>query len=344
MNIYLYDFFNSRIAGKRWFVGDGVPVKVPMWLREIPEELNEIFPNIQCNNWRSDDFIGGIKALDSALCVFRIFNGGLDFRGRSNRWVMLAVVVERNEFCATNLWEALNCDVFCSYAQKVVPENAILPELFPTWKVHSPIENPTIPQNETCVGSDAKAFVEKSSLALTSSVHVNGRVLVETIGENVRAWVNSTDGLPCSRKTILTPKPSSEILKAKEEILNSDLKHLRITQTKGNDKTLYRKFASLGLLVIICGAVCALVVKCSLSFFASTETRFSVCKKTNEVLVCRNFLKNEEKSVRAVCPQCGESHQWRRINEIKEVNPPTIVNEEANDATTPSSIEKKGES
>lgn len=328
MKIYLYDFFNSRISGERWIGEGNVPAKVPVWLREIPEDLNEFFPKIECNIWNSGDFIGGIKAFNSEFCVFRIFNGGMDFRGRSNRWVMLAVVGERNEFCATNLWEALNCDVFCSYAQKVVPANAVLPEGFPRWNRHCPVENPTIPRNETCVGLSAKAFAEKCSLALTSTEKVNGCVLVGNVDGNVRTRVNSTQVSPIPRKSTSQAKHVCEIPSPKKEMPKPHLKHQPTPPL--NKKKRYCKFACLFIFVafVLVLTLFVLLRRCALTFWDSTEIRFSVCKKTNALLVNRNFPKQEEKDVFDVCPQCGESHEWIRVSDVVEVKNPHIEKKE----------------
>ncbi len=114
---FAYDHFNPANPSEYWrSVPEGTPL--PDYAKFIPtEEIPKAFPSsIECNSWRGGDFIAGMKISAERACIFRIFDGGNDCKGRRNRWVMLMAEGDREDFAGTDLLSAVDSETFNAFA------------------------------------------------------------------------------------------------------------------------------------------------------------------------------------------------------------------------------------
>lgn len=184
MKFYIYDFYKPS---PEW-LGRGGLATPPVWIREIAEYVPK-FPSVKSvNSWREGDYIGAMKACGDSFCVCRIFNGGNDWTGRSGRWVMLLAELPRGEATTTDIFDALECEVFREYAKKIAPSELKLPERDPSWKFRMQVGDLQLKKAERADGEAARTLAKKYSLALSRFPNFDGSVWVENVEEALSAW------------------------------------------------------------------------------------------------------------------------------------------------------------
>jgi len=319
MRIYVYDWFNPTSETERWRGRGNAPASVPAWIRAIPTDAMTRFGTLGCNEWSPEDYIGGIKTQGESCCIFRIFDGGRDRKGRPNRWVMLLAEAEKSEICATDIFDALECAVFCDYAHAGIPAQAGVPELMPRWSLHESVVNPALPPptKKSIVGAEAMSSARQTSLALTSPCDCDGTVWVKKIGAETRAWIDARrvhvsifenpprvwDAEPCGTEE------TSPVAPKKSKFFGNRL-FVRSVVLRG--------LVLLGLL----GAACFVVnyfaklrgsdPSRSISSQLESRTRYAQCPNNNkwiEVLNCPRQM--DEKQEFRNCGLCGETHPFR---------------------------------
>lgn len=317
MRIYVYDWFNPTSETERWRGRGNAPASVPAWIRAIPTDAMTRFGTLGCNEWSPEDYIGGIKTQGESCCIFRIFDAGRDRKGRPNRWVMLLAEAEKSEICATDIFDALECAVFCDYAHAGIPAQAGVPELMPHWNLHEAVVNPALPPptKKSIVGVEAIVSARKTSLALTSPCDCDGTVWVKKIGAETRAWIDARrvrvpifenpprgwNAEPCGSEGT-SPMPDAP----KKLKIFGDRLFIRAIVLRG--------LVLLGLLSAACFVVnyFAKLRGDEVSSQLESRTRYAQCpdsKKWLEVLNCPQQM--DEKQKFRNCGLCGKTHSFR---------------------------------
>lgn len=333
-NTYVYDWFNPTDESERWLGRGNVPVNPPTWIRDIALDISVKFRSVACGAWTAADYIGGIKACGNAFCVFRVFNGGRDRKGRPNRWVMLAVESPRGSGIAADVFDALECPVFKAYAERGVPERALVPVNDPLWTSLPWSEFDSIPESATFSGIEATVAAKKYSRTLTASGQDDGIVWVENIRGEVRARVESKNVR--KGKSVRANEPSGQGRALGKELPASE--RMRMAESSRETSFLTKNKNTVPIvctvLILVGVAVVGVLWKggggepvkernvSSGGVELPPETRQSktfpmstYCTEYEKYIYVPDFDTSYlDEGNRYYCPSCGGEHKWTRFH------------------------------
>ena len=186
MTWLVYDFFDSATAGQAWRSSNGLAP--PLFVKALAVDLPQKFSSIKCNEWGTEDYIGGIRVSEGKTCVFRICNGGRDCHGRPNRWVLLLALADSATWRGTDVIAAVESPMFSSYAIAPVPSPAPLPVAEPSWPLQSAGSIRATSDSFAAEGKDAEARARECSLRLTTGGATAGLIIVQRQASQVKTW------------------------------------------------------------------------------------------------------------------------------------------------------------
>jgi len=186
MNWFTYDFFDPLLPSEKWQGRNGLPV--PQYVQDLAMDLPGHFDTIPCNDWSTDDYIGGIKTFGSRVCVFRVYNGGRDNRGRPHRWVLLAAENELSQWRSLDVIHALESISFKQYAAASVPSPAPFPSSAPEWQPSVRINSSALPDKLSIQGDDAEKQIRDASVWITSGKARDALLIVQKQKSQFQAW------------------------------------------------------------------------------------------------------------------------------------------------------------
>ena len=186
MKWFTYDFFDPLLPSEKW--QGRKASSVPQYIQDLAVDLPERIGVIRCNDWSTDDYIGGIKTFGSRVCVFRVYNGGRDNRGRPHRWVLLAFENELSQGRSFDVLHALESIVFKQFAAEPVPSPAPFPSSAPECQPSVRINSSPLPDKLSIQGDDAERQIRDVSFWMTSGKAQGALLIVEKQKSQFRAW------------------------------------------------------------------------------------------------------------------------------------------------------------
>ncbi len=186
MNWFTYDFFDPLLPSEKWRGKDAS--SVPQYIQDLAVDLPERFGGIRCNDWSTDDYIGGIKTFESRVCVFRVCNGGRDARGRPHRWVLLAAENELSQWRSFDVIHAIESSVFKQYAAASVPSPAPFPSSALEWQPFVRLNSSAFQDKLSIQGDDAEKQIRDASVWMTSGKARDALLIVQKQKSQFQAW------------------------------------------------------------------------------------------------------------------------------------------------------------
>jgi len=204
---YLHDFFDDRSANGYWRGSDGSTP--PPIVKELAEMITTKLGIIECNEWTSDDYIGGIRVKEAETCVFRICNGGRDQRGRPHRWVLLVALVNSSQWREVDIFEVMESSAFRGYCAGPVPSPAPFPSEALFSESHSTNAMGQLPDSFAVHGTGAEVRARDCSRQLTNaSIGFGGILIVQKSAKDNYAWF-TRESVPQPPLTLGVSKPTA---------------------------------------------------------------------------------------------------------------------------------------
>jgi len=247
MNWFTYDFFDPLLPSEKWRSNDAS--SVPQYIQDLAVDLPERIGVIRCNDWSTDDYVGGIKTFESRVCVFRVCNGGRDNRGRPHRWVLLAFENELTQGRSFDVLHALESIVFKRYAAAPVPSPAPFPSSALEWQPFVRLNSSAFQDKLSIQGDDAERQIRDVSFWMTSGKAQGALLIVEKQKSQFRAWFRKTVPPSPIAQSKITDSQRTPPLQVPQENATSTT-----SETPNMKKHMFIK-ASLVLAVVVVGVV-----------------------------------------------------------------------------------------
>ncbi|MGF0069892.1 hypothetical protein [Candidatus Spyradosoma sp. SGI.093] len=198
MRFFTFDYCNPASSSEYWRSSDGSVV--PAYVKGIPGTISEKLDPIFCNDWRGSDRVAGMKIASGRACVFRLYDGGRDRRGRPHRWVIFAAEGAAEELAGTDVVAATESEAFSDFIARARAETIVPPEPEARWerRRHDAAPTEELPKGTTrFFGGDAEARVRRFSETL-SLAGTDGWIFFEANAGRFRAWAET--GTPSKPK------------------------------------------------------------------------------------------------------------------------------------------------
>lgn len=195
IHYFVFDQFNPSSPTDYWKTEPGV--EVPDWVCHIAEdeEFIPLFEGIKSPEWGDDDFIAVMKICSERACLFRVYPGGVDVIGRSNRWVILLAEGERKDFTGTDIWSAVDSGIFSDFKSLSREKHVEVPKNI--------VQRAWSQTSDTLQSLAAGTFeissveeLREVSLALTSRDAFTGTILVQKNGKELGAKATINQRIP----------------------------------------------------------------------------------------------------------------------------------------------------
>lgn len=186
IHYFVFDQFNPSSPTDYWKTEP--ECVLPDWVRHIAEdeEFIPLFEGIKPSEWGDDDFIAAMKICSERAYLFRVYSGGVDVIGRSNRWVILLAEGERKDFAGTDIGSAVDSGVFADFKSLSRETNVEVPKniLQRSWRQTSDALQ-RLASGTFEISSFEK--LREVSVALTSRDAFTGTILVQKKGKELDA-------------------------------------------------------------------------------------------------------------------------------------------------------------
>lgn len=190
---FVFDHFNPSSPEDYWKTEAGC--EVPEWVRHIAQDelVRKSVSQIKPADWDNEDVVAAMKINSERACLFRVYCGGLDIKGRGNRWVILLAEGPRKEFEGTDILSVAKCGAFEKFKSFSQEKDVRVPEITQREWMKMPPDTSLRICSGTLEISDA-SMLQKISLALTSNKNaLESTIWVEKRGEKVMAKANVTN-------------------------------------------------------------------------------------------------------------------------------------------------------